>query len=173
METRAMQAGPASRRRGDEKAITLAALVAIALAVGMGTVVAVSFTDYVATGTGTLDFSNATLDKHHLYFTDDTDPSARDSIHMGNGDDRLNLGAGNDVIGFAYGSDVLDLSGGHDYITWGIYSGWPSAAQAVNYISCDTPDQGETAYDSSMEIRSDEVTIKSNLGDVIIQLGGS
>ncbi len=167
---------------------TILAMLAIALAAGVHAVQAAQDSWFQATGTLTGTSTNAEFTRTTLDFTDENSlidlrdgnndihlGSGTDLLHFHEGNDKVNLGSGNDFLSMGNGDDAMPFWGGAGIISFdaATYGDWfDRTTDYKDYIYCNTPEDGATPFDSEMEIRSDEVTIRSNNGDVIIQLGG-
>jgi len=153
-----------TRREERAKSIRAALLVGIAIAVGVGTVYAVTEDDRLRATfwgwTGGEDY--AELNMRGLWFTD-----ADNNIRTFGGKDQVVMGSGNDGLLFSDGQDALTFGGASDNASGAITfdsagCGVANAfTQSKVYIRADNPD--ETGGTTS------QITIRAT--DVVIQLG--
>ena len=172
-------------------AFTLGIMLAIAIGVGVGTISAQVVGAYwfqATTAATTVNGTHTQLGLHKLNMTDGVDEikleDDPDLLHMGDGGDRLhfavgddtiNMGLDNDILMMSYGDDAMAFYGGEAIISFdlGEWDDWfDRDNEYKDYIWCDTPDNGEGGEgESQMEIRSDNIEIIANEGDVTITLG--
>lgn len=129
---------------------------------------------FEATGSPqTWSTTNTEIGKNKIDFTDSADnmnfQGNDDSLNMSGGNDWLSLSAGNDAISFYGGNSIIsfDAPGSGQY--WNDWFNTNTGAYK-SYIYSSSPElNGQGA--STLTMRSDEITLKVNNGDIIIDLG--
>jgi len=121
-------------------------MVAIAIAVGVGTVYAWTHDGYVTVESG-ISIDNETTYENSLVFS-----TGADYIRMSSGTDYIYMSSGNDEIG---------MGGGDDTLTFFAQSG---NTETIAF------DENKTSYIKYTQ-SDDTIEIKSDSGDVIITLG--
>ncbi len=153
--------------------VKLLAMIGIALAVGVGTVMAYTNNYFQAQQNDSSgQQSQPVLALDGLRFRD----NAADVMHFRTGADWINMGGDDDYLSFALGNDAIHMwtpSPEKSVITFDTYT----SGGAEQYYNWETWSSNYIKYtgagdnSGSMEVRASDVTIKSNTGDVVIQLG--
>jgi len=142
-----------------KKVFGAALIAAVVLSVTSGIIYASGETSgwFKANEEGTVNSSYTQLTQHLLDFT-----SSPDEIQLGEGDDNLRFNAGDDFIYMGADDDEISMGYGSDTISFGGGSG------STESIIFDYP--GLSSY-IRWQATTDNITIRSNSGDVIIQIG--